>query len=262
MNVSIPPAVLSMGPVLSEFFEAMVHKLNVNSHKKAITEDDIDGLLAKLQDEIQEFRDERIKDAEDYEQLLETVDAANFCFLLYAFLRNRGVRDLRERFIEEFYSVDTHTGRVFCKRTRAGSPLKEGEEVKGTTRNGVVYIRAQHTASGATISVARRDIVWWAATSRWPERPLRYKSNSYNTLHQRDNIDAFENLELTPEKPGPKYPFVTQYKPKGKEKSQNYGKWVYQRRHAFKLIRVGYWDTPEEAAREGLRTWKEKTRNV
>jgi hypothetical protein len=97
-------------------------------------------------------------------------------------------------------------------------------------------------------------------TGKWPERPLRYKSTG-GTILDYDRRDRFDNLELTPEKPGPRYPFVTQYKPKGRENSKNYGKWRYQRRHALKLITVGYYDTEEEAAELGLKAWKEKTRN-
>lgn len=253
-----------MGPVLVEFFEAMVHKLNVNSHKRAITDDDIDGLLAKLTEEIQEFRDQRIQDASDPNILAELSDVGNFAFLIYAFLRERGVWTMRERFIMEYFDIDVSAGNIFCKKTRSGSPLSVGQEIKGTTRNGVTQIRAQHTISGATVSLPRRDIIWWCRHGKWPERPLRYvnRTGFGKPLPGDKYPDRIDNLELTPEKPGPRYSFVTQYKPKGRENSKNYGKWRYQRRHALKLITVGYYDTEEEAAELGLKAWKEKTRNV
>lgn len=250
MNLHIPPALLDMGPVLTEFMEAMVFKLAVNSHKDAINEDDIDGLLAKMADEIEEFRQQRIQDASDPNILAELADTANFAFLLYAFLRARGVKDMRERFIDEFFEIDIEKGRVFCKKTRSGSPLKVGDEVKGTWRNGRCFIRAQHSISGATVSVARADLVMWAHTGQWPMYSVRYVDGDTSN-------DCIFNLDLVTRQHGTKkYPFVSQYRPKGRESSQNWGKYVYQRRHAFELVRVGYWDTEEEAAREGIIAWK------
>lgn len=254
MNIIIPPALQHMAPEITEFFEAMLHKLHVNAHKQAIRDDDIDGLLDKMEAEIQEFRDQRLQDAEDPNILEETADSANFAFLLYAFLRSRGVRTMRERFIDEFFHVDTDKGKVFCKKTRSGSPLKVGDPV-GSYRNGQCFIRTQHAITGATISVPRCDLVWWARHGSWPRQKLRHKNG-----HKED--DRLVNLEETPEsepKDG-KYPFVSRYCPKGREHTANYGKFVYQRRHAFELVRVGYWDTEEEAAREGLKAWKERIR--
>jgi len=169
---------------------------------------------------------------------------------------------MRERFIDEFFEVNTELGHIYAKKNRAGSPIRAGQRIFGTKRNGVTYIRTQHTASGATISVPLRDIIWWKATGAWPERALKYRGASCSvhacTIHH--NVDRINNLELTPDKPGPRYPFVSQYKPKGRENNQNYGKHIYQRRHMFKLVRVGYWDTEEEAATEGLKAWKTKVR--
>lgn len=256
MNVNIPPVLRSLSPMLSEFFDSMVFKLEVNSHKNAITDDDIDGLLAKLGDEIQEFREQRIADARDPNILSELADTANFAFLLYAFLRSRGVMDLKEQFIREFYKVDGHLGRVYCAKTRSGSPLKVGDEVLGTLRNGVVHIRAQHTASGASIYLPRRDIVWWSMYGEWPAYPLNYSSEE---VMGNMTKDSFINLYMGPV-PQKSYPYVSRYAPKGREGTANWGKWVYQRRHRHKLIRCGYWDSQEEAAREGLKAWKEKTR--
>lgn len=254
MNVTIPPAILDLGPSLTEFVEEMVHKLNINSHKDAINEDDIDGLLAKMQGEIAEFREQRIQDASDPNILSELADTSNFAFLIYAFLRARGLKTMKERFIDEFFRIDPETGKVFCAKTRSGSGAKVGEEIVGTMRKGRVYIRAQHSASGATISVPRSDLIYWAWSGQWPRQPLRYINGNMSD-------DRITNLDLVEDTVnGKRYPFVSQYKPKGRENTENYGKFVYQRRHAFALVRVGYWDTEEEAAREGVIAWKARVK--
>lgn len=262
MNITLPPALVPMGPVIVEFFEAMVHKLNVNSHKNALTEDDIDGLLKKLAEEVQEFREQRIQDASDPNILMELADTANFALLLYAYMRSRGVLTVRERFILEFFEIYPGDGVIACRKTRPGSPYKPGQAIRGHKRGYVTYIRAQDAMSGAMVSLPRRDIVWWAVTGKWPERPLKWITHP-NDLKLGVSPDFFSNLELTPEKPTTsKYPFVFQYAPRGRENAKNFGKYGYQRRHMFKLIRVGYWDTEEDAAREGLKAWKEKTRGT
>lgn len=260
MNVNIPPSVAEMGPVLQSFFEGMVFKLSVNSHKNAIRADDIDGLLSKMADEIQEFRDQRIADADDPNILSETFDVANFAFLLYAYLRSKGVRDAREQFLDEFFDIEVETGIIRCKKTRPGSPLKPGQRVWGTVRNGVRHLRCQSVASGVQISVPFRDLIWWKHTGRWPERPLKYITHREN-LSINVSPDQICNLDMAPEGGDRKFPFVSQYRPKGRETTKNYGKWVYQRRHAFQLVRVGYWDSPEEAAREGIIAWKQKVKD-
>lgn len=252
MNVTIPPTLRGMSNLLTEFFEGMVHKLHVNSHKDAIRDEDIDSLINLMVDELQEFKDQRDKDIHDPNSLAETVDIANFCFLLYAHLRSKGVKDMRERFLEEFFDIDVEGGLVYCKKRRAGSPLQPGDLVHGVDRGGVRYIRAQHSPTGASVSLAIRDIVWWKHHGKWPDRPLSYV--------QEGAGDGIGNLQESNELPAKRYPFVSQYRPRGRENNRNYGKWVYQRRHLFKLVRVGYYDTEEEAAIRGLREWKEKTR--
>ena len=125
MNVTIPPTLRGMSNLLTEFFEGMVHKLHVNSHKDAIRDEDIDSLINLMVDELQEFKDQRDKDIHDPNSLAETVDIANFCFLLYAHLRSKGVKDMRERFLEEFFDIDVEGGLVYCKKRRAG--LRRGQ---------------------------------------------------------------------------------------------------------------------------------------
>lgn len=243
-----------MSNLLTEFFEGMVHKLHVNSHKDAIRDEDIDSLIALMVDELQEFKDQREKDINDPNSLAELQDISNFCFLLYAHLRSKGVKDMRERFLEEFYDVDVEQGLVYCKKRRAGSPLHPGDPVNGVVRNGVRYIRAQHSPTGTSLSVAIRDIVWWKHHGRWPDRPLSYVVEGAG--------DGIHNLVESNEVPAKRFPFVSRYCPRGRETNQNYGKWVYQRRHLFKLVRVGYYDSEEEAAVQGLRDWKERIKNV
>ena len=243
-----------MSNLLTEFFEGMVHKLHVNSHKDAIRDEDIDSLINLMVDELQEFKDQRDKDIHDPNSLAEIVDISNFCFLLYAHLRSKGVKDMRERFLEEFFDVDTEAGLVRCKKRRAGSPLQPGDPIPGAERAGVRYIRAQHSPTGTAMSVAIRDIVWWKHHGKWPERPLTYRDP--------DGGDGITNLVEDNELPAKRYPFVSRYCPRGRENNKNYGKWVYQRRHLFKLVRVGYYDSEEDAAVLGLRDWKERIKNV
>lgn len=256
MNIHIPPAIASMGPQLQEFFELMVAKLNANSHKDAIRSDDIDGLLEKLADEVQEFRDQRIQDSDDPNMLEELADTGNFAFLLFLFLRSRGLKDARERFIDEYFDIDPELGIVRCRKTRAGSPYKPGQRVWGSMRNGVRVIRVQNGTAAFTVTL--RDLVWWKWNGKWPERPLRYRGLR-TTINE--SVDRIENLiETEPERA--RLPFVSQWKPRGRENSQNYGKWRYSRRYRHALIVCGYWDTPQEAAELGLKAWKEKVKNV
>lgn len=271
MLVNTPPAIGHMVPRLTEFIELMAGKLMVNVHKDDLVAKDVPVLLKRLADEVTEFRYEMTK-AEltpgseiDINALEELADMGNFCFLLYQFLREQGVRNVTERFIEEYYDIRPDEGRVYCRKSRSGSSLKPGDEVKGTVRRGRVYIRAQHAISGAAISMPRANLIWWKAKSRWPVGQLSYIFDSGDGVWMDDNpqdqaVDAIGNLTEEAPKPKGRLPFISQYRPKGREQSPNYGKWVYQRRHAFKLVRCGYYNTPEEATILGLRDWKEKTR--
>lgn len=230
----------------------MIHKLNVNSHKDAVREDDVDGLLDKMAAEVQEFKEQRLADATDPNNLEELADISNFAFLLYAYLRARGVRDMRERFIDEFFDIVPERGVVLCAKTRSGSPLKVGDEIKGTLRKGRCFIRTQHGITGAVISVPRSDLIWYKEYECWPDTKMRYKDGDPSN----DRISNLDPVDHLPEER--KYPFVSRYRPRGRENTANYGKFVYQRRHAFELIRVGYWDTEAEAAEQGLIAWKAK----
>lgn len=268
MLVNTPSAIGHMVPRLTEFVELMAGKLMVNVHKDDLVAKDVPKLLDRLAGEVSEFKDE-IREGEEIDPnaLEELADMGNFCFLLYQFLREQGVRNVTERFIDEYYDIRPDEGRVYCKKTRSGSALKVGDEVRGTVRRGRVYIRAQHAITGAAISVPRSHLIWWKAKGRWPTGQLQYIFDPGDGVWMDDNpqdqaVDAISNLTEEAPKSKGRLPFVSQYRPRGREQSPNYGKWVYQRRHAFKLVRCGYYDTAEEAATQGLRDWKEKTRRA
>lgn len=275
MLVNTPSAISHMGPTLAEFVELMAAKLAVNVHKDKLAYKDIPILLDRLAEEVTEFRDEvAALQGRPISELQsnapeELADVGNFCFLLYQFLRSQGMKSATERFLDEFYDIRPEEGRIYCKKTRSGSPVKVGEEVTGTVRNGRVYIRAQHAITGATVSLPRANIIWWKAKGEWPIGKLSYKVDADNRVPPRGIVlnthiptskDAIWNLVAEEPKSNGRPPFVSQYRPKGREDSPNFGKWVYQRRHAFRLVRCGYYDTPEEAATQGLKDWKEKTR--
>lgn len=263
MKVTVPDSIRSMEPALAEFFDGMVHKLHVNSHKNALTLDNVPGLIDLMLKELTEFRDQMEQDRTDTNVLAETWDAANFWFLIYALLRQEGVATMRERFIEEYFDIQPDLGMVFCVKKRSGSKYGPGDEVKGTkNKAGEVFIRTQNAAGGFAVTLPRSHLIWWKATGSWPT----------SEVYRRDNDpanDKLENLFLVEDSGKDddggyfvKPPFVSQYKPSGKENTANYGKWVYQRRHMFQLVRVGYWDTAEEAARLGIMAWKAKVQEM
>jgi len=253
VKIVVPDSIRSLEPALAEFFDGMVHKLHVNSYKNALTGDDVPSLIAKMLEELTEFQDQLTKDRTDLNVLAETWDGANFWFLLYAFLRQEGVATERERFIAEYFDIQTDLGKVFCTKTRSGSKYRPGDEVLGTKNSkGEVLIRTQNAAGGFAVTLLRSHLVWWEATGTWPQDLRRINGNpeddSIGNLYQ-----PFVESEL------PKtFPFVYQYAPVGREQTENYGKWVYRRRHLFKLVSCGYYDTEDQAAREGLKAWKAK----
>jgi hypothetical protein len=257
MNVHIPPILSPHAVFLSEFFEGMVFKLAVNAHKDDVVLKDIPILIERLIAELEEMKAEvEVEEGQRIhgDALVETFDMGNFCYLLYWFLRKQGVMDAREEFILENFVISGLNGRVFAKHNRSGSRYREGDEIVGTYRNGRCYIRVQHALTGVSVSLPRDHLVWFACKGEWPVEVRHKDGNPAN-----DRIDNLEEVEQTGDK---QFPFVAQWKPKGKEGQTHYGRWVYQRRHRGVLVRVGYWDTAEEAAREGLKEWKEKTKEM
>lgn len=263
MNINVPDTIRKHEPALAEFVDGMIFKLHVNSHKDVLEPDHIPGLIDKMIEELAEFRDQYATDKHDPNTLAETWDAANFWFLIYASLRQEGVATMRERFIEEYYDVVPDQGKIFCVKARSGSRYKPGDEITGTKNHkGEVVIRSQSASGGFAVTLLRSHIIWWKQTGKWPNEEVLRQNNEASD-------DRIENLyvigESGREEDGGYYvkpPFVRQYLPKGREHTSTYGKWAYQRRHMFKLVAVGYWDTAEEAASEGLKAWKAKVEEM
>lgn len=250
MNINIPASLKRHTPHLKEFFEGMVFKLHVNSFKDDIDERSVQILIDRGLEELAEFKTQMVEDPNNPNALQELFDMANFNYLLFQFLRRRGVPDEREQFVLDFFTVDVETGRVFAKDTRSGSRYKAGDEIKGTRRGGKTYIRIQHAANGTMISCARADIVWFAATGKWPEDEVKHLSGDVSD-------DRISNLVVEQKEPDDKeYPFVFEREYNG---SVTYG---YQRRHRGVLLRVGYWHDRPTAAREGVSAWKKRVKET
>lgn len=257
MNIDLPPILSAHTNTLREFFEGMVLKLAVNAYKDELLHKDVPILIGRMLDELQELKDEVGPDGHiNQNALSEAFDGANFFYLLYQFMRKAGVPDDKERFIEEFFDVQIDTGQIFAVRNRSGSRYRIGDEVLGTYRKGRCYIRTQSASSGSSISLPRDHIVWWKATGQWPTEEL---------VHLDDDLsnDAIENLGVVTTSEAKPFLYVSQWKPRGKENHSSYGKYRFQRRHNLVLVTApGYYDTPEEAAREGLAAWKKKVKEL
>jgi hypothetical protein len=253
VRISLPAILSRHEGHFNDFVEGMIFKLHVNAFKDDLVIKDVPKLIAGMMDELTEFRDQLALEQDDPNTLAELVDMGNFVYLLFALMRNRGVMDERERFIKEFFTIRPDEGKVYAAKNRSGSRYRQGEEIKGTVRGGRVYLRTQHAISGAYISMPRACIVWWAAWGVWPTGDLRY-------LNGDTMDDRIDNLALSETRSKAEFPFVSQWKPAGKEDTPNYGKWTYQRRFHHQLVKCGYYDTQEEAAELGLKAWKEKTR--
>lgn len=257
MNIGVPAVLNAHRLTLKQFIDGMIFKLAVNAHKDALVAKDVPFLIDKMLDELKEFKDELHDDGNiGTNALHETFDGANFWYLIFQHLRNSGVPDTQERFLLEYFRADIDAGKIFAARNRSGSRYREGDEIAGSFRNGRCYIRIQHALTGASISMPRDHLIWWFATGDWPV-DLEHKDGYPNN-------DSFCNLERKEEKGtgDTKWPFVVQWKPRGKEGHTHYGKYCYQRRHNGVLIKVGYWDTPDEAVREGLPEWKARTKQM
>lgn len=253
MNIEIPSVLRSHEPTLREFFEGMVFKLAVNAHKDDIDARDIPGLIDLMLDELREFKDEiRPDGTASADALQESFDGANFWYLLFQFLRKQGVPDAREQFLREFFRFDTASGKIFALKNRSGSRYREDDEITGTYRRGRCYIRTQHALTGASVSLPRDHVIWWAHHGRWPVGEIAHLNGDLGDDSISNLAEDYEGTTVR------EYPFVVQWKPKGKEDSQSYGKWCYQRRHNMILVKVGYYDSAEHAAKQGLIDWKAK----
>lgn len=255
MRIVLPAILARHEDAFNSFVEGMIFKLHVNAFKDDLVVKDLPGLIDGMMAELTEFRDQLALEKNDPNTLSELVDMGNFVYLLFWLMRKQGVLDERERFIHDFFIVNPEQGRIYAKRSRSGSRYAAGDEVEGTMRRGRVYIRTQHAMSGSYISMPRASIIWWAARGAWPTGDLRYVNG--DTMD-----DSIDNLEEAETRSKAEFPFVSQWKPKGKENSPNFGKWTYQRRFQYQLVKCGYYDTQIEAAEQGLKDWKVRTREA
>jgi len=90
--IHIPKSLFSYHTHLQRFFEGMIRKLDMNSHKTTPTTDDIPAIITKLHCEIVEFQEQFITNKEDENTLIELMDVANFAFLAYVACRLQGVK--------------------------------------------------------------------------------------------------------------------------------------------------------------------------
>lgn len=82
---SIPPELSDMEDFLHDFFQGMVYKLEVNSHKQPPegTDEGLQQCLNLIRDETVEFELQILQDKTDQNALEETFDIANSAFIAY-----------------------------------------------------------------------------------------------------------------------------------------------------------------------------------
>lgn len=262
MRINTPPTLQSYRNHLRDFVDLMVSKLHQNSHKTTPTKEDIPKIIEMLREELAEFEEQYYSDKHDPNVLTELCDASNFAFLAFVALRNQGVMNERETFIDTYFDINVEEGKVYVKKSRSGSPYKVGEEIRGTkNKDGYVYIRAQNKAGGswAGCSMPRSHLVWWKANGVWPTGVMDHR----NRVRDDDRIENLRDVScstnnLNTGKKSKLPPFVTCYRPTGRDHLKHFGKYVYQRRFKGIAHRYGYYDNPEEAEREGLKRFCEQ----
>jgi len=262
MRINTPPSIVSLRNHLRDFLDIMVYKLHQNSHKTTPTRDDIPNIVNGIRREIEEFEEQVGENKDDPNSLVELADAANMAFLAFVALRNQGVKDVRERFIDEHFEVDTKNGKVYCKKNRAGSVYRVGDEVMGTTnRDGYVHIRAQSRSGGshANVSMPRSHLVFWSHYGRWPAGVIDHinRDRSDDRVENLRDVSPSQN-NLNHGKKTKLPPFVAVYRPSGREHTSNFGKYVYQRRFKGTAYRYGYFESPEEAAEKGVELFRQE----
>ncbi len=259
--VPIPPSLQVYREPLREFFAGMVRKLHKNSHKNTPNTVDIPTLVNLLRGEIEEFEEQMEVDANSDNVLTEMYDTSNYAFLVFLACRGAGVQTKKEKMIDEFLHIDASRGIVLCRKTRAGSQYKVGQEIKGTNRKGYIDIKLQSKSDGVTgISVPRSHLVWREATGAWPTGVVDHINRVRDDdrfVNLRDVSFSDNNLNNGGTKKFPTH--VSQYLPTGRSHLKHYGKYVYQRHYRGVNVRCAYYDTPEEAARQGSLDWIEKT---
>jgi SNF2 family DNA or RNA helicase len=80
---------------LREFLQGMLHKLDINSHKRTPEITDVPGMTDMLIGELEEFTEQFETNKHDVNTLIELFDVANFAFLIFLALRNQGHADWR-----------------------------------------------------------------------------------------------------------------------------------------------------------------------
>lgn len=262
--VRVPPSVCSMKSSLRDFFEGMIFKLDKNSHKGTVDQNDILTMVDLLRGELDELVEQFHKDPNDSNILRESQDTANYAFLIFHALRMSGVQNEMEQFIFEYYRVEPEEGKVYVRKTRAGSPLKVGQEIRGSAGpKGRRFIKVQ--GRGHAYQIPRSHLVWFAHCGSMPTGILDHKdrdcsndkiSNLKDSTFSENNLNTLrsDNRRLPPH--------VTQYKPTGREHLKHWGKYVYQKRHRGENIRIAYFDTPEEASLKGEASWNERVSKV
>jgi len=92
MLIHVPDSLLEYTDTLADFFDGMIRKLDVNSHKKTPTTKDIPDIIENLREEVLEFEEQLALNKFDENTLIELMDTANFAFLAYVALRLQGVK--------------------------------------------------------------------------------------------------------------------------------------------------------------------------
>lgn len=265
MYLNLPPSLCEFRADLKEFFIGMTMKLDLNSHKDTPNRTQINTMIDLLLGELEEFKQQLSEDKFNNNSLLELCDTANYAFLMFYALRQDGVKTRREEIIDEYLLVDEVLGKVYCKKSRAGSQYKPGQEIRGSNRNGYVDIKLQ-SALGNTrgITVPRSHLVWRKAHGTWPNKVLDHINGIKNddSIHNLREATFRENA-LNKHTANRKYPpHVSKYEPTGRQHLSNYGKYVYQRHYNGANVRIAYFDTPEEASEQGYKSWLVKTGQI
>ena len=91
INLPLPDSLDRYQNLLEEFFAGMLHKLHLNSHKDTPAREQIEGIIALLRREIEEFEEQLAEDKFDPNSLVELFDTANFAFLAFVAMRLDGV---------------------------------------------------------------------------------------------------------------------------------------------------------------------------
>lgn len=261
--VPCPPSLRAYREHLREFLSIMLRKLDMNSHKNTPTKRSVTAIVGAVLGELDEFLQQHAFDRHSENTLIELADGANLLFMAFVALRSEGVKTEKEKLIDEFLDIRPQEGKVYCKKARAGSQYKVGEEIKGSNRNGYVDIKLQRYRNGGSSSaVPRSHLIWWKAYGSWPVGVLDHNNRKKNDDRIGNLTDASFSENSCNTALGEFGRYVTQYRPKGREHLANWGKYVFQKRWDGVNVRCAYYDTPEEAATRGAFDWAAKVKKA